>query len=128
MDCIMQFKRGMQQQGVSTMNTLPIFSKLFHLQLAAIHTWARRQEKHCCGFMLLQPAFLLPVNLKISQSWLVSEWGAVMGQSFLFSYISEIVLQPTATALDMCPLQFPSECILIAVKCWIAMASHISLY
>lgn len=75
MDCIMQFKRGMQQWGVSTMNTLPIFSKLFHLQLAAIHTWARGQEKCCCGFMLLQPAFLLPVNLKISQSWLVSECG-----------------------------------------------------
>lgn len=79
MDCIMQFKRGMQQWGVSTTNISPIVSKLFHLQLAVIHTWARGQEKHCCGFMLLQSAFLLPVNLKISQSWLVSEWGGSNG-------------------------------------------------
>lgn len=79
MDCIMQFKKGMQQWSVSAMNTSPIFSKLFHLQLAAIHTQARGQEKHCCGFMLLQPAFLLPVNLKISQSWLVLERGSTGG-------------------------------------------------
>jgi len=78
-DCIMQFKRRMQQSGVSTMNTWPIFSKLFHLQLAAIHTQARGQEKRCCSFMLLQPAFLLPVNLKISQNWLVLEWRGTDG-------------------------------------------------
>ena len=75
----MQFKRRMQQSGVSTMNTWPIFSKLFHLQLAAIHTQARGQEKRCCSFMLLQPAFLLPVNLKISQNWLVLEWRGTDG-------------------------------------------------
>lgn len=49
-DCIVQFKRRMQQWGVSTTNTLPIFN----LQLAAVCVWARGQRKHRCGFMLLQ--------------------------------------------------------------------------
>lgn len=71
MGCVMHFRGEVQPWGVSITHSFPVFSKLFHLQLAATHTWARGQEKHCSGFMLLQLAFLLLVNPKTSQSRLV---------------------------------------------------------
>lgn len=113
--------------SISTMSTSWAFTRLLYLQLADISMWFRGEQKQ--RYRILQLAFLLLVNWKMSQTQLGLEWGVVMGQSFLCFYASEIVLlQPNATALDIFPLHFPSECILVAVKCWIAVASHIFLY
>lgn len=57
----------------------------------------RGEEKQHYRILLLQPAFPLLVNWKMSQIPLGLEWRVVMGQSFCF-YVSETVLvQPTAT-------------------------------